>query len=109
DQNKAYEKGWTLAAFMPDESSGGLFLVRLAGKEAGYYAQKATNVARRENKRRRLQVPFDSLWAYVYEEVDNPNEWQIDRAFQRLVQDRQYDDLHARAHLDELLQQYDGE
>lgn len=109
DRNKVYDKGWTLAALKPDESSGGLFLVRLAGKEAGDFGQKAYNVAKRANKQKRLQVPFNSLWTYLYEETDNPNEWQIDRAFQRLIQDRQFDDQHARGHIDELLQQYDGD
>ncbi len=115
DRNKAYDKGWTLAAFTPDESSGGLFLVRLDGAEVGQYGQKAYNVAKRENKWKRLQgyqsrrLPFDSLWVYPYEEVDKPTEWGIDRAFQRLMEDMEFDDRHARAHIDELLDTHDGD
>ena len=110
DRNKDYDKGWTLAAFTPDESSGGLFLVRLDGAEAGQYGQKAYNVAKRERKQKRLRVPFDSLWMYLYEKkADEPTEWGIDRVFQRLMEDMEFDDRHARAHIDELLDTHDGD
>lgn len=109
ERNKTYDKGLTLAAFNAIESSGGLHLFRLSSLESGLYSQKGYNVAKRENKQKRLRVSFDSLWIYVYKKMDNPSDWQVSRAVQRLIQDREFDDRHARAHIDELLDRYNGD
>ena len=106
DRNKGHDKGFTLAAFNPIESAGGRYLLRLGEDTAGEYSQKGYNVAKRENKQKRLQVPFDSLWIYPFKKIDTPTKWEISRAVQRLVQDREFDDRHARAHIDELLDRY---
>ena len=109
DRNKQYDRGWTLAAFNPIESAGGRYLVRLGEDVGGEYSQNAYNVAKRENKQKRLQVPFDTLWIFPYKRSDNPTNWQVSRAMQNLILDRGYDDRHGRAHLDELLRQYGGD
>ncbi len=90
DRNKAYDKGFTLAAFNAIESSGGLHLLRIGENSGGYYAQKAKGVAQRLHK------------------VETPTAWQVSRALQRLITDRDFDDEQARAHLDELLGRHGG-
>jgi len=90
DDNKAYDKGYTLAAFNAIESAGGLFLVRLAENSGGRYAQRAIYVAKRHYK------------------VGRPTIWQRSRVLQWLVLDRDFDDHHARAHIDELLDRHGG-
>ena len=91
DNNKAYDKGFTLAAFSPIESSGCVNLLRLGENSGGCYAQRAFRVAQR-----------------VYK-VETPTEWQVSRVLQKLITDREFDDEQARAHLDELLNQYGGD
>ncbi len=89
--NKPFDMGFTLAAFNAIESSGGLHLLRIGENSAGLYAQRAVYVAQR-----------------VYK-VASPTDWQVSRALQRLVTDRAFDNFHARAHLGEMLKQYDGD
>ena len=109
DINNSYDKGLTLAAFNPIESSGGMLLLRSEEKSAGRYAQRGYNVAKRENKRKRLNIPLSETWKYPYVNSDNPTtKLEIDIALQRLIVDRNFDDEHARVHLDELLKQYNG-
>ncbi len=109
DDNKEYDQGFMLAAFNPIESAGGLFLVKTKEKSAGQYGQRAYNVAKRIKKHARLRVPFEDLWKYYYKSIDDPNEWEMDRAFQLLIVDREFDDRHARAHIDEMLDRFDGD
>ena len=90
ERNKVYDKGFTLAAFNPIESSGGIHLLRIGENSGGLYAQRAYWVAQR-----------------VYK-VETPTDWQVSRALQRLVTDRAFDDGQARAHLDELLREHGG-
>ncbi len=110
DDNKEYDRGFMLAAFNPIESAGGELLVNTKEKTAGQYAQGAYNVAKRIRKHARLDsVSYEDLWKYHYKPIDDPNEWEVDRAFQLLIVDREFDDRHARAHLDELLDRFDGD
>ncbi|KKK53107.1 hypothetical protein LCGC14_3098100, partial [marine sediment metagenome] len=108
ETNKPYDKGLTLGSFNPIESSGGMFLVRSEEKSGGLYAQRAYNAAKRENKRKRLNIPLSETWKYPFITNDNPTKLEIDVALQRLIMNRNFDDEHARAHLDELLKQYNG-
>ena len=88
DRNKAYDKGFTLAAFNAIESSGGLHLLRIGENSGGMYAQRAYLVAQRIHK------------------GETPTAWQVSRALQKLVTNREFDDEQARAHIDELLGRY---
>ena len=90
ERNKVYNKAFTLAAFSIVESSGGIHLLNVSEASGGYYAQKAFHVAQR-----------------VYT-ADSPTPWQVSRVLQKLITDRDFDDFHARANIDELLDRYGG-
>ncbi len=91
ERNKQWDKGFTLAALNAIESSGGLHLLRLGEDSAGLYAQRGKYVAQR------------------FYNTNEPTAWQVSRVVQRLIQDREFDDMQARQNLTILLERYDGD